>query len=214
MATDKKPYEIRILGRNIQVLPGVFSPKYFSDVKWFARNVPTIVGKRSFLEIGTGTGVITLFVALHGAKNIVATDINAAAVKNAKLTFRLHRLSASVRLGNVFKPIKKKEKFEVIFWNHPFHFPETKPKNMLESGGYDHRYRSLRAFFAGAKQHLTAAGEVLLGTSKNARLDLIKEFAREYGYTTKLLKKESIQSQHRKNVKIDARIYSFRPIVL
>ena len=210
MAHHTRTYRITILGKKIPVMPGVFSPKYVSDVEWFAREIPHLVGKRSFLEIGTGTGVIALMVGLKGAKSIVVTDINAAAVKNAKLTLRLHKISASVRLGDVFAPIKKDEKFDVIFWNHPFHFGDSKTKSMLERGGYDHQYKSLRAFFVGAKQHLSEGGEVLLGTSKNARLDLIKEFAHDSGYTITLLKKDLIASLHRKDVSIDVRIYSFK----
>jgi len=211
MVDDADPYRIVVFGKIIPVLPGVFSPKYFSDVKWFAKAVPKIVGARSFLEIGTGTGVISLFVALCGAKKkIVATDINPTAAKNARCTFRLHRLPIQVRVGDVFQPIFPKEKFDVIFWNHPFHFSKSKPKNMLERGGYDYQYRSLRAFFSGAKQYLTSDGEVLLGTSKNARLDLIRKFAREYGYRCRLIKKQEIPSEHRKGVTIDVRIHSFR----
>ncbi len=209
MSRHKKPYFIRMLGRRILVLPGVFSPKYVSDVKWFARKVPRIVGKRSFLEIGTGTGVITLFVALNGTKNIITTDINAQAVKNARRTFRLHKLSIPVRVGNVFEPIKKQEKFNVIFWNHPFHYTK-RAKNALEKGGYDYQYGSLRSFFRDAGNHLTANGEVLLGTSKNARLDVIRALGREYGYVQKLIKQAETPSEHRKGVKIDVRIYSFR----
>ncbi len=210
MNHHKQPYTIVILEKCIPVLPDVFSPKYVSDVKWFAREVPKIVGTRSFLEIGTGTGVIALFVALHGAKNIVATDINPIAVKNARQTFRLHGFQIPVCGGNVFAPIRHGEKFDVIFWNHPFHFSEEKPMTMLDCGGYDYQYKSLKAFFAGAKQHLNAGGEVLLGTSKNARLDLIKAFGREYGYVCKLVKQETIPSEHRSGIKIDVRIYSFR----
>ena len=210
IAADKKPYVINILRRKIRVLPDVFSPKYFSDVKWFAKEIPKVVGKRSFLEIGTGTGIVSLFVALHGATKIITTDINPAAVKNAQGTFRLHRLRIPVRLGDVFRPVRPNEQFDVIFWNHPFHFAEERPKTMLERGGYDYQYRSLRAFFAGAKNHLTPGGEVLLGTSKNARLDLIRKFAREYGYLFRLIKKQEIPSEHRKGVTIDVRIHSFR----
>ena len=210
MNLHKQPYTIGVLGKRIPVLPGVFSPKYVSDVKWFAQEVPKIVGKRSFLEIGTGTGVIALFVGLNGARKMVTTDINAVAVKNARKTFRMHKLRIPARKGNIFEPMKKNEKFNVIFWNHPFH-ADKKPKSMLERGGYDHQYENLRAFFTGAKTHLTNDGEVLLGTSKSARLDLIRVFAREYGYVCKLVKQEIIPSDRRSGVKIDVRIYSFRP---
>ena len=211
MGQDSGLYTIRVLGKEVPVLPGVFSPKYFSDVKWFAKEVPKIVRKRSFLEIGTGTGIIALFTALHGAGKIVATDINRAAVHNARKTFHLHKLKISVRHGDMFQSIQANEKFDVIFWNHPFHYSRKKLKSSLLQGGFDYRYESLRAFFAGAKEHLTENGEVLLGTSKNARLDLIKKFGGLYGYRCILLKQESIPSERRKGVTMDVRIYSFRP---
>src|SRR5258708_3024379 len=86
MAADLDEYRIVVFGKSIPVLPGVFSPKYFSDVAWFAKHIPRIAGKRSFLEIGTGTGVIGLFVALNGAHKLVVTNINPAAIQNARKT--------------------------------------------------------------------------------------------------------------------------------
>jgi len=211
MRSHNKIYSVEMLGKCIPVLPGVFSPKYVSDVAWFAREVPKIVKRGSFLEIGTGTGVIALFVGLHESTSVMATDISAVAVKNAKKTFRLHKVHIPVRRGSVFEPIKKNEKFDVIFWNHPFH-SSKKVKSMLERGGHDYQYKSLRAFFEDAKKHLTKNGEVMLGTSKNADLKKIREFSRQYGYLMRLLKQATIPSINRKGIQIDVRIYGFRPI--
>jgi len=210
MAQDAEPYEIEIDGKVIPVLPGVFSPKYFSDVDWFAREIPTIVSKRSLLEIGTGTGVIALFAALGGARKIVATDINPVAVKNARKTFRLHKVHADIRCGDVFEAIKPQEKFDIIFWNHPFFCSHAKSRSMLMRGAFDYKYASLRAFFARAKAHLAPGGEVLLGTSKTARIADILKLAKEYGYIARLLKKETIPSKHHPNTLMDVRLYSFR----
>lgn len=207
---DTKPYKLRILGKIVPVLPSVHSPKHFSDVTWFARKVPPIVGKRSFLEIGTGTGVIALFVASKGATRIVTTDINPAAVKNAKYTFRLNHLQIPVRQGDIFRPIKSNEKFDVIFWNHPFFSSPTEIKSMLLRGAFDHNYKSLRAFFSGAKKHLTFGGEILLGTGKIARINEIKKIARENGYVYKLIEQEVILSKNRRGVLMETRLYSFK----
>jgi release factor glutamine methyltransferase len=211
MRSETSPYTITMLGKRIPLLPNVFSPKYVTDVKWFAKHIPTIVKKRSFLEIGTGSGVIALFVSLNGASKVVATDINPDAVRNARQTFRLHNVPASTRCGDVFKPIKKNEKFDVIFWNHPF-FSTVKPRDMLARGAFDYKYKSLRAFFHDAKRHLSKGGEVLLGTGKAARISEIKKIAQTNGYTCTLIKKETIPSKHRKGIVMDARIYSFKPV--
>jgi len=74
MAKDRTSYCLDILGKNIPVLPGVFSAKY-PDAMWFAKTIPPMVGNRSFLEIGTGTGMVALFVGQRGSKKIVTTDI-------------------------------------------------------------------------------------------------------------------------------------------
>jgi release factor glutamine methyltransferase len=211
MGRRKKPYKINMFGKIIPVFPQVFSPHYFSDVQWFAKEVPDLVKQRSFLEIGTGTGVITLFVAMSGARRVVATDISAMAVSNAKETFRLHSLDIPVLCGDVFAPVPKTRAFDVIFWNHPFHYTEKRPKSFLLRGGFDYRYEGLHKFFKGAKSHLTKEGEVLLGTSKTARIQEILRIARAYGYTSKLAKSERISSVHRPGVFIDVRIYSFKP---
>lgn len=213
MEAEGEPYEFELDGKTIPVLPGVFSPKYFSDVDWFAREVPRLVGNRSLLEIGTGTGIIALFVALVGSGRILATDVNPRAVKNAEETFRRHGIRAAVRESDVFSAIAREEQFDVIFWNHPF-FCATEPvPTMLARGGFDYHYESLRAFFAGAKTHLNPGGEVLLGTSKTANLGEILRMARTYGYRARLVKKAQIPSRRRPGVFMDARIYSFRPKV-
>jgi release factor glutamine methyltransferase len=211
MEADAKKYHISVLRRVIPVWPGVFSPKYFSDVEWFAKHVPKMVGKRSFLEIGTGTGVIALFVGLQGARRMVLSDINPTAVTNAEQTLRMHHLAASVRCGDVFRVLRPCEKFDVIFWNHPFHCSSKKARTILQRGGYDYRYLCLSEFFREARRHLTPKGKVLLATSKNARLDLIEAFADRYGYLMQLVKQEAIPSRRRRGVSIDVRIYSFRP---
>ena len=80
---DSSAYIINILNKKFLVLPNVFSPKYFNDTKIFASNIKINPGE-DFLEIGPGTGVISIFAALNGAKSVTAIDINPQAVKNTK----------------------------------------------------------------------------------------------------------------------------------
>jgi len=203
-------YIVRVRGKDIHVLPNVFSPKYFPDAVWFAREIPRIVGRRSFLEIGTGTGLTALFVALGGAQRVVATDINPSAVENARQTFAEHGVQIAVHCGDVYEPIDSDEKFDVIFWNHPFHYSLEKPQSLLMRAGFDYKYNDLRAFFAGAKKHLNPGGEILLGTGNMARINEIKRIARANGYGWTLLKKGAAPPQKGSSIARDNRIYSFR----
>jgi len=103
----------------ITVLPNVFSPKYFTDSLWFAQSVSTIVGTRRLLEVGSGTGIVSLYCADKGA-TVVATDVNPQACHNTEINARRYGLSISVRYGDLFDVIEEKEEFDFIFWNHSF----------------------------------------------------------------------------------------------
>lgn len=203
---EKKPYIIKhgILG--LIILPNVFSPKHFTDSFWFAKKLQKIVEKKSLLEIGTG--IITLFCALSGAK-VLATDINKEAVKNARLNFSKHKLKATARFGNIFEPIKKSEKFDFIFWNHPFNNWPKPVKDILLQAGFDYKYRGLEQYIRGAKNHLKKNGRLLLGTGGFADLKKIRQIAEKNNYRIKILERGSVPLEKGSQLKNEYIIYEF-----
>jgi ribosomal protein L11 methyltransferase len=60
--------------------------------------VPTGNNDWSFLDVGTGTGILALAAAKLGAERIDAIDADAIAVRTAKKNARLNRLSGKVRI--------------------------------------------------------------------------------------------------------------------
>ena len=92
MKTHQEPYDISVDGVDITILPNVFSPAYFTDSAWFTRHVSRIAKDKTLLEIGTGTGIVALFVALNGATE-TATDISPDADENAKLNFEKYGIA-------------------------------------------------------------------------------------------------------------------------
>lgn len=186
-AKAKGPYHVEYGGLSLVVLPNVYAPEFFNDSLWYAQQLREIVGKKSLLEIGTGTGVIGIFCAKEGAK-VVATDINPDAVENARLNASHHKLSISVREGNLYEPINEDEKFDFIFWAHPFNNWDIPVDDMLLRSGIDPRYESLKGYISGAKDHLISGGKLLLGTGDSADLKTIAELADQSGYQLKLLR--------------------------
>lgn len=49
-------------------------------LRWIARHAPTSPGWSSVLDYGCGSGILAIAAALHGADQVVAVDIDAAAV--------------------------------------------------------------------------------------------------------------------------------------
>lgn len=58
-----------------------------------------LVGKRC-LDMGTGTGILAICMALRGATSVVGIDIDADSVENARLNCQLNRVSADILLGD------------------------------------------------------------------------------------------------------------------
>lgn len=175
---EKRPYSVKLLDKMFIVYPKVFSPKYFNDTEFFAREVSLHLHQGDeFLEIGSGTGIITIFAVLRGAKRAIATDINPEAVKNTKENAKIHRLDhlIEVRNGDVFKPLKPTEKFDSIFWNIPFGYIREKSLSMIERSVFDPEYKNIDKFINGAKAHLKETGRLLIG------------FSPTLGYRTKLM---------------------------
>jgi tRNA A58 N-methylase Trm61 len=81
------------------------------------------------LDIGTGSGLHAVFAA-EKAKRVVATDIYAPAVENARANARLHGVENKIdfRVGDLFEPIHDGEKFDVFFVNINFPFSNSNEK--------------------------------------------------------------------------------------
>jgi len=73
------------------------------------------------LDVGTGCGILAV-IAASKARKVVATDVNPHAVECAKLNAEINRVASKtdVRLGSLFQPIRKTERFDVIIFNAPY----------------------------------------------------------------------------------------------
>ncbi|GDX82720.1 hypothetical protein LBMAG42_45310 [Deltaproteobacteria bacterium] len=134
-------------GQAIVVLPGVFDPVLTKVGAWLAGELPGWVrpGER-WLEIGTGSGVVACALARAEAR-VTASDIDPAAVRNARLNAALTGVMVDVREGDLFAPVAG-ERFDVVVANLPF-WPGNGgglPLGRAFSGGED--FALLRRFVA------------------------------------------------------------------
>lgn len=208
----KEERSTEVQGLSFRVLPGVFSPIYSSDTSWFAEKITPLTKHKSFLEIGCGTGVIACLASIQGASRVVATDINPKAVENTRLNANLYSLDISTREGSIFDPIRKNELFDIIFWNHPFYYEEDQilENDLITLSVCDTKYLSLKRFFQEGKNHLAKDGQLILGSSNIARVDLIKKMVQEEGYDLALLEKVQVPVYKGKKVQMDLRIYALK----
>jgi len=186
---QKKPVKIKIKGKNLWICPNVFNPDYARASTMLTEHLKAkTIKNRSVLDIGTGSGVYAIFSAYAGASKVLATDISPYAVKCAQKNVKLHHMEdkIEVRKGDLFKPVKKEEKFDIILANLPF-FKEDNFKfkrSYIDKFFIDEKGRIIKTFIKGAKKHLNKNGNILMlyGTSGfvNDLLKVIKKYHYQY----------------------------------
>lgn len=73
------------------------------------------------LDMGTGCGILGI-IAASQADEVVAIDINPYAVHCAKENAKLNHMTDKIQFvqGNMFKPINREKKFDLILFNAPY----------------------------------------------------------------------------------------------
>jgi len=188
---ERRPYMYEVLGRDFVVMPDVFSPKYFRDTAFFAKEVPKhAAGGRNkrFLEIGTGTGIVLCSVVLNYPTHAVGTDFYGNSVTNAEINVLLHNIGnyADIRWGSVYHPIGKNEKFDTIFWNVPFGDWDVfgAPPYTMAPAVFDPGHKNLRRFILGAQEHFrNEYSNLLIGYSETlGNRSVLEKLAAEAGF--------------------------------
>ena len=139
---------------------GVFSPirgEYIELVLKAPLPKAIIISSTAF-DIGVGTGVLSVVLAIREIQNIIATDQDDRAIACAKENIdRLH-LDSQVKIqkANLFPDGKA----ALIVCNPPW-LP-ARPSSSLEHAVYDPGSQMLKGFLAGLKEHLLPEGEAWL----------------------------------------------------
>lgn len=192
---EKEPYFIEVCGVKFFAHPQVFSPKYFKNTELMISQFPFREGE-SFLEIGCGIGVTTVFAALHHDNSVVCGDINPHAVECAKRNAEINGVSHLVdaRLTDLFSAMKNGEQFDTIYWDLPFvYVPEDYRLNsILEKAVCDPGYIKIREFLEQAPDYLNENSRLLIGFGSNGEFDILKSITDELGYEIEKIAQESI----------------------
>jgi len=149
--------------RSFYVLENVYEPA--EDTFLLAENL--VVNRDDVvLDMGTGCGILGVLAA-EKARKVVATDSNPHAVRCARMNAKLHGVAEKMdmRQGDLFKPLNKNEKFDLIIFNAPYLPSEAwEQKTWLGrawAGGPTGR-QLIDGFLAEAPKYLEKAGRILL----------------------------------------------------
>ncbi len=174
-----EPYFAEIAEHKIIIYPNVMSPKYDRSAQMMISMMPNQKGK-TILEIGSGTGILSLSALSQGANNVFAVDINSHAVKNTEKNLTMYK-NKKVLHSDLFESVTGT--FDTIIFNAPFH--GNKADDVLELGTSDFNYETLTRFMSEAKKYLNKYGEIQLGFADMGDNDLLKNLIEKNGYVVK-----------------------------
>lgn len=170
-------------GIKVRILPGVFHPGLLGSTKvlyQFAQSF-ALHGK-SVLELGAGSGLISLMCSRSGAK-VFATDINPKCMEAITTSAAVNDLDITVLQGDLFDPIPPII-FDYIFVNPPYYNQE--PKTPLEHAFYcGNSYQYFKRMFSQIGNYLNQSSQVFMVLSDTANIQQISKIAHENNFTLK-----------------------------
>ena len=136
---------------------GVFSPVRSEYIKLvLTAPLPAVIKQNSIaFDIGTGTGVLAVVLALRDVQKTIATDLNDRAIACAQDNVNQLGLNAQIEIqkANLFP----EGKAALIVCNPPW-LP-ARPSSSLEHAVYDPESQMLKGFLEKLKDHLLPDGE-------------------------------------------------------
>jgi len=165
-------------GIHVTVHPEVFPPHFTISTKILLDYLNTIdLKEKSLLELGCGSGIISLFSASKGAI-VTATDINMTAINALKKASLKNGILTKVLYSDLFDCIEQIH-FDYIIINPPY-YPKS-PKNTKERAWFcGENFEYFEKLFQQLENHITT-NNVLMILSEDCKIKQINNIAIKNG---------------------------------
>jgi SAM-dependent methyltransferase len=160
---------IPVLRNKVHPYYGVYFPTRFEHLQLFDNWLKRFEGpKKIAIDVGIGSGVLSLQLIKHGFQKSFGTDMNPNAIIGLKDSLGTTKLSRKIELdyGNLFGKWSKPT--ELIVFNPPW-LPESRDLDRLDNAIY-YNDKLFPEFFEEAKKRLLPGGRVVLLFSNLAQI--------------------------------------------
>ncbi len=170
----EKGISIPVLKRRIFPWYGTYFPTRFEHLELFDNWLKQYKGeKKSAIDIGIGSGILSFQMLQHGFEKIYGTDSNPNAIVGMHEYVNKRNLSSKIDLkyGDLF--VDCNQQSELIVFNPPW-LPSTRDTQGIDQAMY-YGEDLFANFFAEAKKHLKADGRIVLLFSNLAQLTKVTD---------------------------------------
>lgn len=164
----------------VEIPPGVFHPGLFFSTKILLKYILQFdLKNKSLLELGAGSGLISICAAKKGAY-VTATDVSHQAIQTVETNAQANQVEFDIIYSDLWNNLPQ-QNFDLIVVNPPYYFSD--PKNEAEFGWYaGANGEYFENFFHGLKNFISDQTKTLMILSNECRIDDIKKVAVQYGF--------------------------------
>lgn len=165
----QKGISIPVLRNKLHPYYGTYFPTRFEHLGLLDNWLKRYKGpKKTAIDVGLGSGVLSLQMVKHGFQKVFGTDINPNAIVGLKEFMGDTKLSRKIELdfGNLFGKWEKQT--ELIVFNPPW-LPKSHDLDRIDEAIY-YNEKLFPDFFEGAKKRLLPNGKLVLIFSNLAQI--------------------------------------------
>jgi release factor glutamine methyltransferase len=197
VSTTYKPLLVKYLsktrtysykGIHLEIPPQVFHPGFFFSTKLLLRYIAKEhLNKKSFLELGAGSGLLSIYAAKKGA-NVMATDISPIAIECVRRNAGENGVEVNTFHSDLFDQIPK-QPFDFILINPPYY--KKKPLSISEYAWYcGENGEYFQHLFKALHHYIHKGSSVLMVLCDGCDLQMIKNLATQNLFSMKCVNKK------------------------
>lgn len=186
-----KPRPYRYENIRIKVHPDVFPPHLTFSTKILLDFVDELnLDHKTFLELGCGSGIISLLASKKGAE-VTASDINQTALDYLNINASRNKMSVKTIYSDVFENLEG-EYFDYIIINPPY-YPQN-PKNIRQEAWYcGENFEYFEKLFYQLPNHLTVESHCYMILSQDCDIEKIKSIALKHAMDLELVLEKKLR---------------------
>ena len=164
----------------LQVPSQVFHPGFFSSTRMLLKYIERLpLLNRTLLELGAGSGLISLVAAGRGAR-VTASDINPTAIKYLNLNAVHNERVLEIIYSDMFDHLPVQQ-YDIIAINPPYY--KKRPVTNLDHAWYcGEKGEYFSRLFSGLHLYIHENSQVLMVLCEGCDLAMIRSFASENGF--------------------------------
>ncbi|MFS8082367.1 MAG: methyltransferase [Ginsengibacter sp.] len=196
--------------KDIQLIipPSVFHPRFFFSTKILLKYISQLdLQQKSFLELGAGSGLISIYAAKKNA-NVTATDINPVAIEYLKKNQACNNVTLNIIFSDLFQSVPP-QSFDVIAINPPYY--KKSPKSDEEHAWYcGENGEYFQNLFCGLKQFIHRGSLVLMILSEDCDILMITQLALDNQLDLHIMSERKIAWERNNIYQIKPELFDFK----